>query len=132
MRRLLVGRRRAAIAGRAGARAGPDRDRDARTTGTRGVRRSARSASPPARASCVIPSRERVARAHRADCAICVKGTPYRLQYSETGDTPHTLSPAGRAFFINSGGPSPVTLPQPRCWPALDREPPLYYLSTTP
>eukprot|EP00964_Phaeocystis_antarctica_P044316 scaffold25472_cov60-Phaeocystis_antarctica.AAC.1 len=46
----------------------------------------------------VISSRERVAGAqgrisHRADCA-------YRLQYSETRDTPHTLSPAGRAFGL--------------------------------
>ena len=64
--------------------------------------RSAPGPGPDAR-SCdvsvhVIPSRERVAGAqgrisHRADCA-------YRLQYSETRDTPHTLSPAGRAFGL--------------------------------
>eukprot|EP00964_Phaeocystis_antarctica_P122527 scaffold86204_cov65-Phaeocystis_antarctica.AAC.1 len=54
--------------------------------------------SPAGRARVrVISSRERVAGAqgrtsHRADCAYC-------LQYSETRDTPHTLSPAGRRAF---------------------------------
>ena len=91
-------------------------------------------ASPAGRARVrVISSREQVAGAqgrisHRADCA-------YRLQYSETRDTPHTPFACGArapsAFFFGcsarfAAGPA-VTLPQPRCWPALDHEPPLYY-----
>eukprot|EP00964_Phaeocystis_antarctica_P135315 scaffold99697_cov59-Phaeocystis_antarctica.AAC.1 len=71
--------------------------------GRPGARRGKRAARGPTRPAGrarvrVISSREQVAGAqgqisHRADCA-------YRLQYSETRDTPHTLSPAGHAFGL--------------------------------
>ena len=111
-------------------RAGPARGRALTATAMRERPGPAASGGPrvprPRRAPRVCNSEQR-AGGSRTPWTVPTVRCAYRLQYSETGDRPHTpfrLRGAPSFSVINSGGPSPVTLPQPRCWAALDREPP--------
>ena len=125
-------RRRRVARGPGGARAG----RALTATAMRERPGPAASGGPrvprPRRAPRVSNSEQR-AGGSRAPCRLCDVRTVFSIAKPGTPHTPFRLRGAPSfSVSINSGGPSPVTLPQPRCWPALDREPPLYYLSTTP
>jgi len=66
---------------------------------------------------------------HRAHCRLCVPSPIQRNQGHPThpfacGDR---LRPSFRLQRTVHGGPCGNAASEPRCWPALDHEPPLYY-----